>query len=122
MPNGKICYIEIPAADIRRSADFYAKVFGWSVRVRGDGSTAFDDTTGAVSGAWVLGRTPATRPGAIVYVMVDSIEKTVAAIVADGGSIETPQTSHGKGGESHATFRDPAGNVFGIYQEPRGQA
>jgi predicted enzyme related to lactoylglutathione lyase len=122
MPNGKICYIEIPAADIQRSADFYATVFGWSVRVRGDGSTAFDDTTGAVSGAWVLGRTPATLPGAIVYVMVDSIEKTVAAIVAEGGSIETPQTSHGKGGESHATFRDPAGNVFGIYQEPRGQA
>ena len=25
--NGKICYIEIPALDIRRSADFYAKVF-----------------------------------------------------------------------------------------------
>ncbi len=27
--NGKICYIEMPALDIRRSADFYAKVFGW---------------------------------------------------------------------------------------------
>jgi predicted enzyme related to lactoylglutathione lyase len=119
MPNGKICYIEIPAADIKRSADFYEKVFGWPIRVRGDGSTAFDDTTGAVSGAWVLGRTPAKQPGAIVYVMVDSIPQTVAAILAGGGSIETPQTSHGKGGESHATFRDPAGNLFGIYEEPR---
>jgi predicted enzyme related to lactoylglutathione lyase len=122
MPNGKICYIEIPATDIKRSADFYANVFGWSVRVRGDGSTAFDDTTGAVSGAWVLGRPPAKHPGAIVYVMVDSIEKTVPAIVAGGGSIETPQTFHGQGGESHATFRDPAGNLFGVYEEPRRQA
>jgi catechol 2,3-dioxygenase-like lactoylglutathione lyase family enzyme len=43
LANGKICYIEIPAADIRRSADFYAKVFGWRIRQRGDGSTAFDD-------------------------------------------------------------------------------
>ena len=122
MPNGKICYIEIPATDIKRSADFYTKVFGWTVRVRGDGSTAFDDTTGAVSGAWVLGRTPAKDPGAIVYVMVDSIPHTIAAIQAGGGSIERPETSHGKAGESHATFRDPAGNLFGIYQEPRRQA
>ena len=26
--NGKVCYIEIPAAEIQRSADFYEKVFG----------------------------------------------------------------------------------------------
>lgn len=26
--NGKICYIEIPAHDIQRSADFYQAVFG----------------------------------------------------------------------------------------------
>jgi predicted enzyme related to lactoylglutathione lyase len=43
--SGKICYIEIPATDIARSADFYKKVFGWHIRRRGDGNTAFDDTT-----------------------------------------------------------------------------
>ncbi len=51
MANGKICYIELPATDIARSADFYKQVFAWNVRKRGDGSTAFDDTTGEVSGA-----------------------------------------------------------------------
>jgi uncharacterized protein len=50
--NGKICYIEMPATDIARSAEFYRAVFGWNIRKRGDGSTAFDDTTGEVSGAW----------------------------------------------------------------------
>src|SRR5882724_9201323 len=34
--NGKICYIEMPATDIARSADFYKKVFGWQNRKRGD--------------------------------------------------------------------------------------
>ena len=48
--SGKICYIEIPATDIARSADFYKKVFGWHIRRRGDGNTAFDDTTGELSG------------------------------------------------------------------------
>jgi catechol 2,3-dioxygenase-like lactoylglutathione lyase family enzyme len=60
LANGKICYIEMPALDIARSAEFYRRVFGWKIRKRGDGSTAFDDTTGEVSGTWVLGR-PAHR-------------------------------------------------------------
>jgi len=38
--NGKICYVEIPAIDVARSATFYEAVFGWGIRKRGDGSTA----------------------------------------------------------------------------------
>ena len=30
--NGKVCYLEIPADDPQRSADFYSQVFGWSLR------------------------------------------------------------------------------------------
>ncbi len=52
LANGKICYVEIPATDVERSAAFYADAFGWKIRHRGDGAIAFDDTTGEVSGAW----------------------------------------------------------------------
>ena len=61
--NGKVCYIEIPALNVRRSAEFYSRVFGWKARERGDGSLAFDDATGQVSGAWVLGRPASAEPG-----------------------------------------------------------
>ncbi len=27
--NGKICYIEMPSVDLKQSAEFYCKVFGW---------------------------------------------------------------------------------------------
>ena len=37
MPDGKICYIEIPTTDVDASARFYAEVFRWSLRKRGDG-------------------------------------------------------------------------------------
>src|ERR1051326_7015989 len=84
--NGKICYIEIPAADIARSVAFYEKVFGWKTRRRGDGSIAFDDGVGQVRGTWVTGRPPAT-PGLLVYIMVDSAAATVEAIVANGCEI-----------------------------------
>jgi len=114
--NGKICYIEIPAIDIASSSDFYQQVFGWNIRTRGDGSTAFDDTTGEVSGAWVLGRPPGAKPGLLFYVMVDSVAATVDAIVANGGEIVQPIGADAP--EITARFRDPAGNVIGLYQQP----
>jgi predicted enzyme related to lactoylglutathione lyase len=114
--NGKICYIEMPAVDIRRSADFYAKVFGWQLRQRGDGSTAFDDTTGEVSGTWVLGRPPSSAPGLLLYIMVDSVAATIEAVIAHGGQIVQP--IGGDAPEITARFRDPGGNVIGLYQEP----
>jgi predicted enzyme related to lactoylglutathione lyase len=42
--SGQVAYIEIPAVDIQRSADFYVKVFGWRISKREDGSSAFEDT------------------------------------------------------------------------------
>jgi uncharacterized protein len=119
MPDGKICYVEIPATDVDASARFYEQVFGWKSRVRGDGQSAFDDTTGAVSGAWVLGRPPSRDPGMLTYVMVDSIEAALRKILTAGGRVATPFTPLGGGGEAYATFHDPAGNLLGLYQERR---
>jgi len=113
---GKICYIEIPAIDISGSAQFYQRAFGWHVRQRGDGSTAFDDTTGGVSGTWVLGRPPSNVPGLLVYIMVASAAPTIEAITAAGGEIVQPVNPDE--GEIYALFRDPAGNILGIYQQP----
>ena len=114
--NGKICYVELPAIDVRRSADFYQKVFGWTIRRRGDGNTAFDDTVGEVSGSWVVGRPPSSQPGVLFYIMVDSVKDTVAAVTAHGGEIV--QAIGADAPEITARFRDPGGNVIGLYQEP----
>lgn len=116
LANGKICYIEMPATDIKRSADFYHAVFGWHLRQRGDGATAFDDTTGQVSGTWVRGRPPAEAPGLLVYIMVDSVSATIDAIVARGCGIVQPIGADAP--EITARFRDPGGNIIGLYQEP----
>jgi hypothetical protein len=106
----------MPAADVRRSAEFYQRVFGWSLRLRGDGSTSFDDGVGEVSGTWVLGRPPATPPGLLVYLMVDSVAETLDLIVANGGEITQPPGADAP--EITARFRDPGGNILGLYQQP----
>jgi predicted enzyme related to lactoylglutathione lyase len=120
LANGKICYVEIPAIDVRSSAAFYEQVFGWRTRQRGDGHLAFDDTTGEVSGTWVTGRPPAPEPGLLIYVMVDSVADTVEAVTAHGGEIV--QAIGAEAPEITARFRDPAGNVIGLYQQPADAA
>jgi 2,7-dihydroxy-5-methyl-1-naphthoate 7-O-methyltransferase len=116
---GKICYIEIPAADVARSAAFYRRAFGWRMRTRGDGSTAFDDTVGQVSGTFVVGPPPATEPGFVVYIMVADAAATLAAVQAAGGEVVRPVNPRAP--EVFAWFKDPGGNVLGIYQQ-RGLA
>jgi uncharacterized protein len=110
--NGKICYIEAPATDIARSSNFYKQVFGWNIRKRGDGSTSFDDTVREVSGTWVLGR----PPGLLFYVTVNSVASTIDAVVANGGEIVQPIGADAP--EITARFRDPGGNVIGLYEQP----
>jgi uncharacterized protein len=114
--HGKICYIELPAKDVRTSADFYQRNFGWTIRTRGDGATAFDDATGQVSGAFVMGRAPASTPGLLAYIMVDSVEKQIELVVANGGELVQPIGADAP--EITARFRDPGGNILGLYQEP----
>ena len=114
--NGRICYLEIPATDVRRSSEFYRGVFGWNIRWRGDGHLAFDDAVGEVSGSWVTGRPASPQPGLLVYIMVDTVAATVKAVVANGGEIVQPISADAP--EITARFRDPAGNVIGLYQEP----
>ena len=118
--NGKICYLEIPALDVNQSAAFYAAVVGWKTRQRSDGSIAFDDSVGEVSGTWVLGRAPSDKAGVLVYIMVDSVAATLEAVVAHGGVIVQPIGADAP--EITARFHDPAGNLFGLYQEPAEQS
>lgn len=115
VPNGKVCYIEIPTNNISESASFYNKVFGWNIRTRSDGSVAFDDVVNGVSGTWKLNRKPHNESGLQIYIMVDDVAATLDAIVSQGGTVVEPIS--GTAPEFIATFSDLSGNIFGIGQE-----
>lgn len=116
LAHGKVSYIEIPALDISRSAIFYAKVFGWRIRQRSGGKTAFDDTTGGVSGTWVVGRPAASEPGLLLYIKVDNVAGTLDTVLAHGGELVQPIGMDAP--EVTARVHDPAGNVIGVFEEP----
>lgn len=118
MPHGKICYLEIPANRAEDAAAFYSGIFGWKVRQRGDGNLAFDDS-GSVSGTWVKEGDHTPDEQTRVYIMVDNIAESLKQIVAAGGKVQTPRTDIGPNMGAFAAFRDPAGNEFGLYEEPQ---
>ncbi|HXM45328.1 MAG TPA: VOC family protein [Bryobacteraceae bacterium] len=118
LPRPRLCYLQIPAVDVRQSAVFYEKVFGWNIRRRDSDHPSFDDATGNVSGAWLTGRAIARDPGLLPYVWVDDIDATLALAEAHGGEIvEAPHRDAPDSTSWIATFRDPAGNLIGLYRE-----
>ena len=119
MPDGAIRYLQIPATDVEASASFYAGVFAWRLRFNSDGERSFDDA-GEVSGAWVRGRPPTREPGVLVWIEVESVEAALERVVDAGGEIVSPLQPQ-KEGEAIATFRDPAGNVLGVFHQGRAE-
>src|SRR5579884_1812074 len=95
LPRPRFCYLEVPAPDPERSADFYQRTFGWNIRHRGTGRPSFDDAAGVISGAFVKDREIAGKPGILPYIWVDSISALLPAVIANGGTvIEDPHPDH----------------------------
>jgi len=57
-----------------------------------------------------------TDPSILIYIMVDDMSAVIASVEANGGKIVQPIGRDAP--EITARFSDPAGNVFGLYQEP----
>lgn len=112
--HGKICYIELPAIDVNASAEFYEKTFGWTIRTRGDGAIAFDDGVMEVSGTFIQGRSPHSGEGLTIHIMIDDMNSILEKVAANGGTITAGVGAHP--GEITAKFRDPGGNILGLYQ------
>jgi len=115
---GGISYLRIPAPDPARAADFYEAVFGWAVR-RDRDEPAFEDGTGHVIGHFIADLPVAGEAGFLPYVYVERVDDALGAAAANGGEVVTPP--YPEGDLWVATFRDPAGNVIGVWQRgPRG--
>jgi len=115
--HGRLAYIQIPALDVQGSAAFYAEIFGWQIRGGSSSHLSFTDATGDMIGAWVTKRAVA-EPGVVFYIYVHGLDAVLERITAKGGVIVEPP--YLEGNVWVATFRDPAGNVVGVWQkEPR---
>jgi predicted enzyme related to lactoylglutathione lyase len=112
---GAITYLHIPAGDVRQAAAFYRDVFDWNIDNPDSDRPSFDDPSGRLSGAWLSSHLAVTEPGLLPYVYVDDVDETVSRIRSSGGELVTDPYPEGL--LTVATFRDPAGNVIGIWHD-----
>lgn len=116
--HGRLAYIQIPALDVRESAEFYKNIFGWQIRGGSDAHLSFTDASGDVIGAFVTDRMISTEPGVIFYVYVRGLDATLGNMVSAGSKVV--RQPYQEGDVWVATLIDPAGNVIGIWQfDPR---
>jgi len=113
--HGRLSYIQIPARDVAESATFYEKVFGWQVRGGRDDHVSFTDATGDMIGAWVTDLAISREAGVLPYIYVHGIDAILERIRANAGKVV--KSPYSEGDLCVATFRDPAGNVIGIWQQ-----
>jgi predicted enzyme related to lactoylglutathione lyase len=57
-------------------------------------------------------------PGLLVYIMVDDVKATIESVLTHGGELVQPVGADAP--EITARFRDPGGNVIGLYQQREG--
>jgi len=110
---GGISYLRIPAQNPHRSAAFYQAAFGWKVWEDRD-DPSFEDSTGHVIGHWIADLPVAGEAGVRPYIYVERVNDTLGRITASGGEVVT--APYPEGDLWVATFRDPAGNVLGVWQ------
>jgi predicted enzyme related to lactoylglutathione lyase len=108
---GGVSYLRIPADQPAEAAAFYEFVFGWRVHPDRGG---FEDASGHVIGHFLADMQVAGEAGVRPYIYVENVDDTLARLTARGGEIVTPP--YPEGDLKVGTYRDPAGNVMGIWQ------
>ncbi len=108
-----VVHFEIGCGNLDKTADFYQRIFNWSMtRV---GNAAYIDTgkEGAIPGHINQLSPEEPQQYVTVYIETDELERDIEAAVANGGEkmvdpIKLPD------GRTFAWIKDPAGNMLGL--------
>jgi uncharacterized protein len=111
-PGEPVDWFEVLGSDAGRTQRFYADLFGWTVDTSGFPGYGMTDTG---AGRGIQGGLGAgEQRWATIYARVADVEQSLASAETLGGSrVYGPMAvdDHMQTG----AFRDPAGNVFGVY-------
>ncbi len=116
MSNNPIVHWELMGADAGAQKEFYGKIFDWEF----NSPEGFDEyhmvSEEGMGVGGAVGKGPEEMPSyALIYVQVDSIDESLAAVEANGGSTVMPRTEI-PGTVTFAMFNDPAGNMVGLVE------
>ena len=118
-----VVHFEFPADDPEALTTFFNKVFGWNFQRFGEEkywlTTANSDGTVGIGGA-VMGRKHPMQP-IVNSIEVESIDTMVGVVRENGGELVVEKTTL-PGVGYLAYFKDPAGNIHGLWQNDTNAA
>jgi predicted enzyme related to lactoylglutathione lyase len=110
--DGRMDYIEFPAADIARTKLSYGEVFGWKFTDYGPDYTSFED--GRLAGGFSKER-QAIPGGPLIVIYALDLGAAELAVRRAGGKISKESFSFPGGRRFH--FIDPNGNELAVWSE-----
>jgi predicted enzyme related to lactoylglutathione lyase len=115
--NNRVVHFEIPCDNPEKTIEFFKSVFGWNFQQFGNESywiaITGDEKTPGINGAIMKKRDP--QQPLVNSINVDDIDAMTKAIEKAGGTVVVPKTPIPTVGYL-AYFKDPDGNIHGIYQ------
>jgi len=110
-------HFEIPADDVARAQAFYEALFGWKIApiegYEGYHGVMVSDNEADLHGALMQREHEEHR--FITYVSTPSVDGSIVKLEALGGTVVVPKMPV-PGMGWMAQFRDPEGNVFGLWE------
>ncbi|GAA1482682.1 VOC family protein [Gordonia sinesedis] len=108
-----IDYIEINTDDLPASVAFYERAFGWTFNDYGGQYAGIRNPNGEGEVGGLNPGQPGGPGGPLVQLYSDDLAASEEAVIAAGGQIVVPAFGFPGGRRFH--FRDPAGNVLGVW-------
>jgi uncharacterized protein len=115
MDAGSILFVEIPVRDLKRAADFYAGLFGWSFEPNDTDGWFFTTGSGGPMGRITAGR-PSGRDGIRLTVAVADVAASTRRAIELGGGTAPDSNSTTSDVGDWTLLIDPDGNRFGVFR------
>lgn len=109
--SAKLNYVELGGGDLAATKRFYAEALGLAFTDYGPTYAAAEEGGVALG---LQGDVSEAEPAPLAIFEVDDVEAAVGRVEAAGGAITVPLFDFPGGRRFH--FRDPAGNVLGLWQ------
>lgn len=124
---GKVNHFEIPAENVAKAKEFYSKTFGWKmmsvpnmdytmVHTSETDEKGMSREIGVINGGMMPRSDEIRYP--VITITVEDIDKAIKDIELHGGRVHVKKMPIPGMGIS-AYFKDPEGNVMGLFQSTK---
>ena len=114
MSKRNIVHVEIPAANVEAAGKFYQELLGWKIQHDAALNYSMWEAGDGSGGGFPEVSEDAPAGKVLVYIDSDDIEADLKKVEQLGGTLVQPKSEIPNMGW-FAMFKDPTGNVLGLY-------